>query len=790
MRKWLWPLAALIWFILIFIPWPGTPPLQNFLLYPNSLLRVELEHTSEVELASSEYPGLEVNFDQRGVPHIFAKSEEELAYGMGFVHAKDRQFQLEMLRRTVKGRLSEVVGWDAVKSDRFWLKFDFEAKSKHAYEILKEKDPEIAGIFAAYAEGFNYYLSQQKPGEKAPEFHLLGFEPTPLEPHDPILLIRYMDKTLNYREDDLKFSALKKYLPDELINYYYPWQTDYVFPIYPELSLSKNQGDSTLTDSLIADSVPLTTEIVYTSSSDFENAEWKKTHESEVGSNNWAVAAERSKTGNAFLCNDPHLGLDLPSTWYEVHQVVNGQACHGFSIPGAPFVISGFTDKVAWGMTNATWNLSEFYKLETNDQGQYKLDGKWEDLEKRYVEFPVKGYGMAHFVYYQSHFGPLDSLEGDYLATQWVAENFDYNELRPFFELKQAENIHAAYRSLLRYAHPPQNFVLADNNGDIGMVTSGLALMHEQPQRGINLGLRRSDKAEYEHLGRRLYVLEPEKGWNHSANQHQVSNNLSPYLNSIFAPSARGRRISQMLSQKRRVDADYMARMQGDVIDGEWPLIKDLVIRTSPELFRSYMRDWNGSCNTQSIAASIYNVFKKAICDSLSAELMGEFDFQPPQEEILYKIANNQPLPLPKGNFIDRDELIQKAWAGTVKYLGDYYGYNPKFWEYGKIHKIYLRHIARLRPFNNMAFAAPGSPRTINVSTGKPGTHGPSMRTLIELGDERPNAKVVLAGGQSGVPGHEHYVDQVKKWRSVEYYDIEWITANAAMEWELSYKFN
>ncbi len=782
MRKWLWPLVSIIWFALLFIPWSGVPPLHQFLLYPNSLMQIELSAEAEHVLASTDYPNLEVNFDKRGVPHIFAQSEEALAYGMGFCHAKDRQFQMEMLRRTVKGRLSEVAGWDAVQSDRFWLKFDFEAKSKHAYEMLQEKDPEIAAIFEAYAKGFNYYLNQQKPGEKAPEFHLMGFEPTPLEPHDPILLIRYMDKTLNYREDDLKFSALKKYLTDDLINYYYPWQTEYVFPIYPELSLQAKIDSSTV------DSSPQQS-IAYTSPSDFPDAFLRRGKFNEVGSNNWAVAAERTISGNAFLCNDPHLGLDLPSTWYEVHQVVNGQACHGFSIPGAPFVISGFTDNVAWGMTNATWDLTEFYKLEINDQDQYKLDGKWEELEKRYVEFPVKDYGQAHFVYYQSHFGPVDSLRGDFLATQWVAENFDYNELRPFLELKRAKNIHEAYRSLLKFAHPPQNFVLADNSGDIGMVTSGLAMMHEQPQRGISLGLRRSDKAEYEHLGRRLYVLEPEKGWNHSANQHQVANNLSPYLNSIYAPSARGRRISRALANNNNVDAEYLAQLQGEVIDGEWPLLKDIILRTSPELFDSYMKSWNGNCTEGSVAASIYMVFKSALTDSLSEELMGDFDFPPPQEELLYLLANNRPLPKPKGGMINRDELIEKAWAGTVKYLGDYYGYNPKFWEYGRMHKIYLRHIARLRPFNHLAFAAPGSPRTVNVSTGKPGTHGPSMRTLIELDKDKPKAQVVLAGGQSGIPGHEHYEDQVDTWRKVEYYPVDWIESPAGIEWKLSYKF-
>jgi len=776
MRKWTWVIIAALWLLLLFIPWQGVPPLHKFLLYPNSVLQVEMENETKT-LSGSQFPGLNISFDDRGVPHIFAETEEELAFGMGISHAKDRQFQLEMLSRTVKGRLSEVVGEEGLESDRWWLKFDFATKSASAYERLQKDNPKLAAIFQAYADGYNYFLKQQNEAEKAPEFHLLGFSPSPMEAYGPIMLVRYMDKVLNYSENDLKFSALKKYLPQDLINYYYPLQSDYAFPIYPELSVK---------DSLD----PKAGIIPYTSKSDFPTAETRRAGDNELGSNNWAVAGERSATGNAFLCNDTHLPLDLPGTWYEVHQVVNGKICHGFSIPGTPMVISGYTDKVAWGITNATWDLTEFYTLETNDQNQYKLDGNWEELEAKTISIPVKGAEDFKHSYFQTYFGPADSIDGELLATQWVGDNFELQEMQAFLDLRNSSSVQESHVALENFGHPAQNFVLADHNGNIGMATAGFALLHPQPQRGISEGTSKSSKAKFKYLGNNLVVLEPAKGWNHSANQQQVKSDFTPFLNSLFAPTARGRRISTFLVAEDKVDRDYLKKMQGDVLDGEWPLLKSMILETAPETFLPYLKNWDGSCKVESKAATIYSVFKRALNDTICNRLLNKFDFLPQQEQILYLVNHQMPLPLPDGSTIDYEELVKSVWAGTINYLGDYYGFNPKLWDYGKYHQIYFRHITRLQALNYQAFPAQGSPRSINVSSNLPGTHGPSMRTVIEL---RPNAApigdFVLAGGQSGIPSHKHYTDQVEPWYNVEYFPIAWVKSSSEKEWAFQYNF-
>ncbi len=776
MRKWSWLFVLVVWIGLLSYPWAGLPPLREFLLYPTTPLQIE--HSSEaIEISDAPYPSLYLRYDERGVPHVFGNSEYAVAYGMGYAHAKDRLFQVEMLRRTVRGRLSEVAGPAAIKSDRFWLKFNFEAKAEEQFEALRKTDPELVLRFEAYAEGFNKYLADLDPTQKPLEYHLLGFGPKKMEAHTPIMLIRYMDKVLDYREDDLKFSALKNLLPDSLIELYYPWSREYEYPIYPELSNSKSESNASQT---------LT---AYTSKSMFPEAEVQDDITQDLGSNNWAVSAEKSATGNAFLCNDTHLGLDLPGTWYECHQVINDRVVHGLTVPGAPVVVSGYTRDLAWGMTNATWDLTDFYALETDGKGNYKLDGEWLTLEPRVAELPVKGAKTLKITYYDTYFGPTDTIEGEFLATNWVASQFESNEMKALIGLTKAKSVQEGYESLQQFGHPPQNFVLADAHGDIGMVTAGYAAIHKAPTRGIIMGKSKEDRVVYQHMGRELFVLEPEKGWNHSANQAQVANERTPFLNNSFAPTARGRRIGAMMEARGKIDRAYLKEMQNDVHDGEWPLLKDHIHETAPYDMMKVLREWDGNCTEQSQAATVYNYYKWSLHDTISSLLIGDFDYPPRAEDLFYLISRSDTLP-GVNSPIYVQEIAARMWAKVLRDMKEkYVSKEPNDWRYGEYHQIHFRHIARIPAFEFPPFAAKGSSRTVNVSTGLPGTHGAAMRTVIELTPDGPKADFVIAGGQVGRPEHEHYTDQIMDWYNGRYFKIEPIKAPQEKEWQQEITF-
>lgn len=774
MRRYIWLLLLVLWGGLLIYPWPGLPPLANFLLYPLSPLQIDYAPV-QLEIPGSPQPGLKIRYDQRGVPYLFAPSDTALAFGMGYVHAKDRLFQLEMLRRTVRGRLSEVAGAKALPSDRWWLKFAFEKQSAEAYQKTQREYPALAAQFAAYARGFNHYLKNLAPGEKPVEFHLLGFEPTPMQPYAPIMLVRYMDKVLNYNENDLQFSALASRLPDSLIRYYYPWNSPYAFATYPE---RESAAEPTRAP-----------EAIYALDHDFSGAEVKRARNTERGSNNWAVAAKRSASGHSLLCNDTHLGLDLPGTWYEVHQVVGDKRCHGFSIPGAPYVISGTNGDVAWGMTNATWDLVDFFQLETNAQGQYRLDGQWTDLEERSAVIPVKGAPADTHRYYHSHFGPVDSLHGYFLATDWVASDFSQPVMLALDQLNRAESLEEASAALARFGHPPQNFILSDRHGAIGLVTAGQAQIHPRPTRGVRPGRSRSDKVPFTMANAAVSLIRPSRGWLHSANHHQRTDSLAPYLNTLFAPSARGRQIAAYLQSDSLATPASMQALQGQLIDGEWPLLRKHILTTVPAQWRALFADWDGACTEESRAATLYNAYKWELHRQFSQTLLGEFDFLPPAEHFFYLLQTGAPLPLPSGDSLDRLALAARAWRQTLEDLQASLGADTAQWTYRNFHRIHFRHLAGIEAFSKDPFGAPGSPRTVNVSSGNPATHGPSMRTVIELGGEEPKIFTVHASGQSGQPGHPHYVDQIDPWCQMQYFPIHWAQTPTQGDWAASIDF-
>jgi penicillin G amidase len=777
MRKWSWLIVLILWIGVLNYPWSGLPPLQQFLLYPTTPLQIE--HSDEtIDIEGSPYPSLYLRYDDRGVAHVFANNEFAMAYGMGYTHAKDRLFQVEMLRRTVRGRLSEVVGARALPSDRWWLKFDFEAQAMAQYEALEESDPKMKLQFDAYAEGFNAYLATLDPAQRPLEYQLLGFEPKPMEAHTPILLVRYMDKVLDYREDDLKFSALQKYLPDSLIDLYYPWASDYNYPIYPEISGTE------LTAAAYSDAPE-----AYTADSDFPGAYITDHNRQDLGSNNWAISAEKSATGNAFLCNDTHLALDLPGTWYEVHQVIGDRVVHGLCVPGAPFIVSGYTKDLAWGMTNATWDLTDFYHLETDGKGNYMLDGNWTPLEARTVEIPVKGEKAVSITYYDTYFGPTDTIDGEFLATNWVASDFTKNEMKALKELSYSESLQEGYQALQGFGHPPQNFVLADRHGDIGMVTAGFAAMHSEPTRGIIEAKRSSDRQVFKHMGKTLYVLNPKKGWNHSANQHQVADSLSAYLSYMFTPTARGRRIGAMMEAREKIDRSYLKDMQYDVVDGEWPLLKDHIHKYAPYDMMKVLGDWDGTSDQKSQGATVYNYYKWMLHDTISELLVGDFDFKPRAENLFMMISQSDTLPGLDGP-IYIAPIAEQLWKDVLEDMKNkFLSKEPNDWRYGDYHKITLRHIARIPAFNYDTLAGKGSNRTVNVSSGEPGTHGAAMRTVIELTPEGPKADFVIAGGQVGRPEHPNYSDQVDDWYNGQYFKVEFVKAPQEKQWKQAINF-
>lgn len=773
-------LLTVTWLWAVQQRWGDLPLLARFFSYATSPLQVDSRFDNSTELRKTPYGTVAIGFDSLGVPHIFGEDEAAVDFATGFVHARDRLFQMEMIVRVVTGRVSEVAGPAALKSDLFWRKFEFDSLAPLWYAGLADSMPQITARMEAYAAGVNAYKARMPFGALPLEYHLLGIDPIDWKAENMFYLLRYMSHVLTYSEDDLKASEIKAKIGKPLYDFWFPAFNRQPHPIYPDFNMS---------DSLMATLLPKVTEqLVSDGPHNYPLAYVKNNDELSLGSNNWAVQGSKSATGNAFLCNDTHLQLAFPSTWYEVHKSVNGRTSRGFSIAGSPFVITGFNDSIAWGMTNATWDLVDFYQLEVNEAGtQYRLDGQWQDLQAFEVRIPVKGQADHVKTYYRSYFGPVDTASSRYLAVQWIGM-IASDEARTFDGLEKAHNVQQAFAALQHYQQPPQNFILADSRGQIGLATSGLACLHPLPEKGIRWGMASEQKIPFQRMTNHLNSFNPAREYIYSANQEHVNHPLSAHLSTRYEPTARGKRITAVMESTVAFDRASLTALHMDIIDVEYELLRARLVEVNTPYAR-FFSGWNGSMDTALVAPTLFYNFKINLVKTITRHLGSSLTLPPSEQHIFNSVTLDDSLPVAKG-WVASTQLVQEAWDSCVTQLQERFGKDASAWTYGKFHQTNIQHLLRLQPLAMPLFASNGSNRTVNVASRLPSTHAASMRTLIELRPEGPRAALMLTGGQSGRFNSSHYSDQVYHWLSGGYHEADLSKSFDASRYTTTIRFN
>lgn len=772
-------LAVLVWAVLL-MRIGDKPRMGKLLLYTTSPLQAGRGFDNEKTFKAGSWGSLSIGYDSLGVPFIFAKSDTALDFGMGYVHARDRMFQVEMIRRTVTGRLAEVAGPKALSLDLFWRKFGFEAKSSVWFEEVKQKYPAQAARLEAYTDGYNHYLNTMPYQELPAEFHLLDMAPGKMRPSDCYLLIRYMDFMLNYSENRLKHAELQNLISDSLYQFYYPGITKDAFPMYQGLAPKPGDWQALLANRSNAPSQVRVGGL-------FPGAKTEQDAASSLGSNNWVVAGPKSQTGFPILCNDTHLGITLPPVWYEVHRKSNSGKVHGLSIPGAPFIISGFNDSVAWGITNATWDLVQFYQLETRGANEYVLDGQTVAYQSRFDTIEVRGGSPQYCHFKESVFGILDTFDGKWLAMDWVGLQNSHEELA-FEGLMKSCNVQQMQAALQHFKQPAQNFILADAQGNIGLMTCGLASLPTKPVRGILKGNNRSDKIPFVQLQQVLQQINPAKGYLASANQHQVAGPLADLISLRYESPARGRRIHQLLEAKKLLSPKDMMHIQGDIVDSEWEILKTPLLRALPAEIQPYLNNWDGRCDTNSVAATIFYCMKLNMPRVLGKLLYSNLSYLPQDVHLFHLVEKQKSLPITGGK-IATDSLIRLSWDSARAELTQKLGKDLNSWKFGRYHRFVIQHIAKLAPFSLEEVPANGNNRTVNVSSRMPASHGASMRTIIALSPQGPKAWMLVSGGQSGRINSRNYSDQVKDYHSVKYHEVRYPEEFNAKVYSTTIKF-
>lgn len=798
------------------------PPLGKF-MDPVSGFWKNSEKKDQKAIIPSELKGLKskasIWFDERQVPHIYAENIHDLYFLQGYVTAYHRLWQMEFQTMAAAGRISELIGEKAIPFDKEQRRIGMGYAAEKAVESF-EKDSLTQVIMEAYAAGINLYISQLDKANLPLEYKLLDYEPEKWTPLKSALLLKMMAKNLTYNERDFENTNAHKLLGKENFALLFPEYANAEDPIIPVNT--EYDTVSVNLDSAVAD---------------MDYFLKRKTYEeppSDIGSNNWAVAGGRTKTGYPILCGDPHLGLSLPSIWYEIQLTCPDLSVYGVSLPGSPNVIIGFNDSIAWSVTNAGRDVKDWYAIEYKDthKNEYKFEGQWLSTQKRIEKIKVRSGETVFDTVVYTHHGPVVYEEGEKsgtgsanLALKWIAHGWEEqggsNELLAFYHLNKGKNYGDYTEALTYYQCPAQNFVFASHSNDIAIWQNGL-FPARWPEHGkfIMDGSKKiNDWQARIPQDQNPHIKNPERGFVSSANQHPTDSTYPYYYTGVFE-YYRNRRINDELNRMSSVGIEDMGRLQNDNYNltaaDFLPVLLELLdtnrfagLGEEGDYLRKTfgeMDAWNYLNEPGYYAPTIFEIWMEELqflmWDELSLDTIdiewyyadwwdkekneirkkplndGKFDVDYPDPPVLLKLLKEQP----EHKLFDNKasmEVVENAenivfdsfyWASIKYHDMMKYKVRPILW--GRFKATGVRHLARIDAFSVLDIGVGGNRHIVNAMTP---TNGPSWRMIVALGPEL-KAYGIYPGGESGNPGSYQYDNSITKWAAGEYYELHFIS--------------
>jgi penicillin G amidase len=558
---------------------------------------------AEIELPGLEGP-VEIVRDSLGIPHIYAATSHDLFMAQGFVHAQDRFWQMDTWRHIGAGGVAEMFGEDHVETDAFLRTMGWRRLAEEQYAAASN---ETRGYLDAYASGVNAYLEMRSPAELGFEYTILGltnrdYEPEPWEPADTLVWGKVMAWDLRGNIDDEIDRAL-------LLGGLAPDVVEGLYPPYPDDAplIVTHDGPRLTTPLSPAPGVSNTALRRVSTNTDLVDALTGGGGEG-IGSNSWVVGGTRTTTGSPLLANDPHLGIRMPSIWYQVglHCTPKGPECPfavtGFSFAGMPGVIIGHNDRIAWGLTNLGPDVMDLYVERVNpaDPDQYEVDGAWVEMEVRTETIAVAGGDPVEVRVRATRNGPvvsdvygrLDELgaagislpEPYVVALRWTALDPGPAIIEPVMAMNRAGNWDEFREALTLFTVPSQNVVYADVDGNIGYQAPGLVPIRRAgdgrtPVPGWDDRFAWDGFIPFDELPN---VFNPDEGWIVTANNAVVDGTYPYLLTADWNLGDRAARIVELLSGPDPLSPDDMAAIQLDTFNATAERIRPWFIAPDP----------------------------------------------------------------------------------------------------------------------------------------------------------------------------------------------------------------
>lgn len=750
--------------------------------------------TRRSEGATRPAATIQIVRDADAVAHIYAAGDNDAFFGLGFVHAQDRLWQLEMHRRIASGTLAEILGPSALDTDRFLRTLGVH---RNAEAILPNLAPDIRAALQAYADGINAYLRHRRE-PLPPEFFLTGAPvPQPWHPADSVAWQSMMAWDLggNWSQELMRMRLSQKLSLAQI---------NELLPPYPGDAPLPTQDYTGWYRSLAGTLAQLTAVAAVAPPSQVDG----------MGSNNWVVSGARTATGKPLLANDPHLGLTAPALWYLAHLSAPGMNVIGASMPGVPGIVLGHNDRIAWGFTNTAPDVQDLYieRVNQHDPHLYQTPGGWELFGTRVENIKVKGQPDVPLVVRSTRHGPVISgalplvdrapldVHAHVIALAWTALRADDLTIQGGMRINRAQNWSQFMAAVRDFHSPQQNIGYADVDGNIGFVAPGRIPVRRIDNDLHGLAPAPGWDARYDWQGFVQFedlpqYLNPASQQIVTANQKIVGATNLPFLTSEWSLPYRAERIGQLLDARGKHDVDSFAAIQYDHVSLAARDLLPILRATRPQSpsaaeALALLASWNGEMDTGRPEPLIYNAWTRALSRRLLAaplgpELMGDYFDQRTAQPALANILKN-----PDGEshwcVVPAEEaapaaancaaLLSITLDSSLAALAGMYGPRPGKWHWDAAHVARMEHrpfgrVPALAPFFNIIVPVPGDTYTVNVGSlvykgdDMPfaSRHAAGLRSVYDLSDlER--SRFIQSSGQSGNRMSPLYANFAQRW--------------------------
>lgn len=714
-----------------------------------------------------------VYFDDYGIPHIYAENETDAMLALGYVHAQDRLWQMELLRRIAPGKLSEIFGEDMLETDRFFATLGIDEANQKTIDSL-DTNSKSYQLAQAYLKGINQFIDE---GPTPIEFLLLGLKKNHFKINDIYNTLGYMSFSFAMAQ---KTDPLLTLLHQKLGNSY-----------MNELQLGFNPNSTTLKSS------PETLQNI----AKIAHQIFEKTPVSPfIGSNSWVIGTKKTQHQKVIFANDPHIGFSQPAVWYEAHITTPQHEIYGFYMAGAPFPLLGHNHHYAYGLTMFENDDIDFYEEENHptDASLYRFKEEWKKYEITQKTIAVKGKASQKLTVKSTHHGPIVSGIAKDISNEkpislfWIYTQHPNLMLEVSFEMSRANSISEFKKGVSKIHAPGLNVMYGDAQGNIAWWASGkLYTFPENVNRNYFLnGADGTQEIErYLDFSENPQAINPKWNYVYSANNQPESVNNLVYPG-YYLPEDRAKRIVNLLEIKNDWNQQSVAEMITDITSSTAPdfvleFLKVIPVNgltVNQQKAVELLKNWKGDFKLNQIAPTIYTKMIYHYLKFTFEDEMGKDTFE--------KLLNTHFMKVELGHHLMKNEspwwddvttaskerkadILKKAFLQAILSLEKQLGSNLNTWTWNKVHTLEHLHpmgkIALLRPFFNVGpFEINGSSEVINnlqfplTADGLYQVNaGPSSRRVIDF-NAVENAVNISPTGQSGNMFSMHYADQSK----------------------------